>query len=401
MATDDMDVIDVNELDTEMGDTGTDYADSANMLKLPLTGAAKVTGVPPEIVNPEDVWARPEYEKYRTDLATERDEMTKLQSDLEASLGGIKKTREYTIDDIQRAQVYESVMANMIKAFSAYYGIRTGTDMSKVDVKTGIDWGAALNTKLGALREESEELRGSASQRYKTLTDRLAEAKATRGQVVKSVDEQNKIKLRSWEAQQRAEAAKGAAGLRERQINAAIAHGKKMEDISERGVAAREKTAEATVKRAEKVSPAALAPADREKIKAMSTDINVMERQWAADRAAITVKADSRDRGSKNRLQKTRLMIAEHDNIDVDKVPSSGDELAKAVVRVMNERKQMIEQQKAKRESFITERGTTAAPAPGAIPPLVAAPKLMKSNGWLWDMSSGKPVAIRKLNPGD
>ena len=129
-----------------------------------VTAMADNVGVPPDEVTAPGVAAGEDYE---AEIGT-----------LTGKIGDVQDRRELTVSDMNKAQAYESIISNLIKGYAAYRGFKSGTDMSGVDIKTGIDWNAALQGKLGVLKEESEELKGQRVQKYRNLAARVAESRA-------------------------------------------------------------------------------------------------------------------------------------------------------------------------------------------------------------------------------
>jgi len=122
--------------------------------------------------------------------------------ELTDKIGEVGKRKQATVDDMHRAQAVESIMSNMIKAFAAYRGFKTGTDMSGVDVKTGIDWNAALQGKLGVLSDETDELKGQRVQKYRDLAARVSSAKEQRGLEMSEAERGNREALDLWRLQE-------------------------------------------------------------------------------------------------------------------------------------------------------------------------------------------------------
>ena len=135
----------------ELGDpiNATDAAESTPAIAIPKPGT-------PAAVVPDA----------ETDYANE---MKRIREEMKTN----QSASRATVDDMVRAQAIEGVMSGIIKAFAGARGLKTGRDLSGVDVKTGIDWNAAMNGKLGTLRDEAAALRGEKSDIGQGLSARL------------------------------------------------------------------------------------------------------------------------------------------------------------------------------------------------------------------------------------
>jgi hypothetical protein len=77
---------------------------------------------------------------------------------------------------VEKAQAIESIVGNLIKAFAAYGGLKSNTDMSGVDIKTGIDWKSVLQGKISAIEEEGKGLKDTREITRQRLSDRVRSA---------------------------------------------------------------------------------------------------------------------------------------------------------------------------------------------------------------------------------
>ena len=181
----------------ELGDpiNATDAAESTPAIAIPKPGT-------PAAVVPDA----------ETDYANE---MKRIREEMKTN----KSASRATVDDMVRAQAIEGVMSGIIKAFAGARGLKTGRDLSGVDVKTGIDWNAAMNGKLGILRDEAAALRGEQSDIGQGLSARLrarsegAKATALAGQQAVT-NEQRSTQLEQTKTFQERRLALEAADLR-------------------------------------------------------------------------------------------------------------------------------------------------------------------------------------------
>ena len=146
-----------NELGTPIGDASDDTStdDVADELPGAPPATPPLPGTPPpKVADDESAYA---------------EEMKRISDEMKRN----RDASRATVDDMVRAQAIEGVMSGIIKAFAGYRGLKSGRDLSGVDVKTGIDWNAALNGKLGILRDEAESLRGERTMAGQGLSARL------------------------------------------------------------------------------------------------------------------------------------------------------------------------------------------------------------------------------------
>ncbi len=99
--------------------------------------------------------------------------------------------------DVEKSQAIESIVGNLVKAFAAYSGMKANTDMSGVDVKTGIDWKSVLQGKMSALDEEAKGLKETREITRQRLSDRI---KAAQSQVEGEARRGTDMQTMAWKA---------------------------------------------------------------------------------------------------------------------------------------------------------------------------------------------------------